>query len=113
MTGGLMKTTTSRLALAAIATVISTGAYAAALGGNCCADLEERVSELEATTARKGNRKVSLTISGHVNKAMVWHDSSAANAHRDGSLSIQDNGASMSRFRFIGSAKVNADLTAG
>ncbi len=33
-----------------------------ASAGNCCADLEERVAELEATTARKGNRKVSLTL---------------------------------------------------
>ncbi|HEX2842454.1 hypothetical protein [Hyphomicrobium sp.] len=33
---------------------------AANLGGNCCADLEERVQELERTTARKGNRKVTL-----------------------------------------------------
>ena len=33
-------------------------ASAADLGGNCCADLEERIAELEATTARKGNRKV-------------------------------------------------------
>ncbi len=41
-------------------------ANAADLGGNCCADLEERVAELEATTARKGNRKVSLTVSGWV-----------------------------------------------
>ena len=39
-------------------------ASAADLGGNCCADLEERIAELEATTARKGNRKVSLTVSG-------------------------------------------------
>ena len=50
-------------------------AQAADLGGNCCADLEERVAELEATTARKGNRKVSLTVYGQVNKAIVWHDS--------------------------------------
>jgi hypothetical protein len=28
-------------------------------GGDCCADLEERIAELEATTAKKGNRKVS------------------------------------------------------
>ena len=35
-----------------------TSASAADLGGNCCADLEERIAELEATTARKGNRKV-------------------------------------------------------
>ena len=41
-------------------------ARAADLGGDCCADLEERVAELEATTARKGNRRVSLTISGQV-----------------------------------------------
>ena len=38
--------------------LLSGGANAADLGGNCCADLEERVAELEATTARKGNRKV-------------------------------------------------------
>ena len=35
-------------------------ARAADLGGDCCADLEERIAELEATAARKGNRKVSL-----------------------------------------------------
>jgi hypothetical protein len=52
----------------------STGASAADLGGNCCADLEERVAELEATVARKGNRKVSLTISGFVAQQIVWWD---------------------------------------
>ena len=41
-------------------------AGAADLGGNCCADLEERIAELEATTGRKGNRTVSLTITGWV-----------------------------------------------
>lgn len=46
-------------------------ANAADLGGDCCADLEERVATLEATTARKGNRKVSLTISGWVNHSMM------------------------------------------
>ena len=45
----------------------SAPAFAADLGGDCCADLEERVAELEATTARKGNRKVSLSIYGQVN----------------------------------------------
>ncbi|MFV0367708.1 MAG: porin, partial [Hyphomicrobiaceae bacterium] len=50
-----------------LASGLSVGsAKAADLGGDCCADLEERVAELEATTARKGNRKVSLTISGWV-----------------------------------------------
>lgn len=50
-------------------------AKAADLGGDCCADLEERVAELEATTARKGNRRVSLIVSGQVNRAvMFWDD---------------------------------------
>ncbi|HML30397.1 MAG TPA: porin, partial [Hyphomicrobium sp.] len=50
-----------------IAGSLSTGSASAAdLGGNCCADLEERIAELESTTARKGNRKVSLTVSGWV-----------------------------------------------
>jgi hypothetical protein len=53
---------------------LATGANAADLGGNCCADLEERIAELEATTARKGNRKVSLTISGWVAEQVVWWD---------------------------------------
>ena len=62
MIGGLMKRG-SIFAVAAAASIFSTNAMAADLGGDCCADLEERVAELEATTARKGNRKVSLTIS--------------------------------------------------
>ena len=53
-------------------------ASAADLGGNCCADLEERIAELEATTARKGNRKVSLTISGWVGEQVMWWDDGAA-----------------------------------
>src|ERR1700694_3607581 len=76
MIGGLLKST-SRLALVAAAGLIMGGvampsAKAADLGGDCCADLEERVAELEATTARKGNRKVSLTVSGWVNEAVFW-----------------------------------------
>ncbi|HEU4380550.1 MAG TPA: hypothetical protein VFR73_18420, partial [Hyphomicrobiaceae bacterium] len=47
-------------------------AKAADLGGDCCADLEERVAELEATTARKGNRKMSLTVYGHVNRSIMY-----------------------------------------
>ena len=50
-------------------------AKAADLGGDCCADLEERVAELEATTVRKGNRKVSVTLSGYVSHhVMYWDD---------------------------------------
>ncbi len=39
----------------------SESATAADFGGDCCADLEERIAELEATGARKGNRKASAT----------------------------------------------------
>jgi hypothetical protein len=55
-----------------------TPTLAADLGGNCCADLEERVAELEATAARKGNRRVSLTISGQVSTAVMAWDAGAS-----------------------------------
>lgn len=48
--------------LAALGLFAGSPASAADLGGDCCADLEERIAELEATTVRKGNRKVKLEI---------------------------------------------------
>ncbi|HRY07757.1 MAG TPA: porin, partial [Hyphomicrobiaceae bacterium] len=62
-----------------VAWTIPTPASAADLGGDCCADLEERIADLEATTARKGNRKVSLTVSGQVNHAVVFWDDGREN----------------------------------
>ena len=62
------------MAAGVLAGGFATSASAADLGGNCCADLEERIAELEATTARKGNRKVSLTISGWVGQQVMWWD---------------------------------------
>ena len=41
---------------------------------DCCADLEERVAELEATTVRKGNKKVSVTLTGWVAEQVVYWD---------------------------------------
>ena len=72
MTGGLRETA-SLMAIAALLCVGATvfgakPAKAADLGGDCCADLEERVAELEATTVRKGNKKVSVQIYGKVNR---------------------------------------------
>jgi hypothetical protein len=62
------------LLLAAAGAGLAGPSAAADLGGNCCADLEERIAELESTTARKGNRKVSLTVSGWINEALGrWH----------------------------------------
>ena len=80
MNGGRM--TTSRFAIAAVATALmGTTAMAADLGGNCCADLEERIAELEATTVRKGNRKVSLPISGFVSHHVMWWDDGTQTRH--------------------------------
>ena len=80
MFGGLTKTS-SRIAIAAALGLVvggfafkATPARAADLGGDCCADLEERVAELEATTVRKGNKKVSVTLSGWVIKSFNWWD---------------------------------------
>lgn len=116
MIGGLFKS--SSLVAIAAAGLLSGGvsAKAADLGGNCCADLEERVAELEATTARKGNRKVSLTVSGHVNEAVMFWNVDDANgaAHNDESnVYIGTHNASRSRFRFKGSAAITADWSAG
>ena len=68
-----------------VAGSITTSANAADLGGNCCADLEERIAELEATTARKSNRKVSLTISGWVAEQVTfWDDGVESNTYVTG-----------------------------
>jgi hypothetical protein len=107
MTGGLKKTA-SAFAIAAAAGIMSTSAFAADLGGNCCADLEERVAELEATTVRKGNRSVSLTLSGHVNESLLFWDDGI-----NSGMQITTNLNSQTRFRFRGSAKINSDWSAG
>jgi predicted porin len=83
-------------------------ANAADLGGNCCADLEERIAELEATTARKGNRKVSLTITGWVNEEILfWDDGTSSDVY------IGTNSLEQSRFKFVGEAKIDGDWSAG
>jgi Gram-negative porin len=87
---------------------LSSIAGAADLGGNCCADLEERIAELEATTARKGNRKVSLEVYGQVNEGVLfWDDGGESNTY----LVTNDN--ARTRIGFRGKAKINADWEAG
>ena len=96
------------IAAAAYVSVISAPANAADLGGGCCADLEERVAELEATTATKGNRVVSLKVSGSVGRALlVWDDGGESNAY------VVDGTFANSAFKFSGSAKISSDVTAG
>jgi len=104
----------SRLLVAAGAALLM-GAYAHApakaadLGGDCCSDLEDRVAELEATTVRKGNKKVSVTIYDQVNRAVLWwNDHVESNTY----AGIGNNYES-SRFGLKGSAKITGDWSAG
>lgn len=101
-------TTVGAAALIAMSSLLTTTAYAADLGGNCCADLEERVAELEATTARKGNRKMSLEVSGHINAAVFTTDIDGLD-----DAQIIDNSNAQSRFRFRGTATINTEWSAG
>jgi hypothetical protein len=106
---GVKTSLVSRMALVAAAMALGTAQLEAAdLGGNCCADLEERVAELEATTARKGNRKVSLQVYGQVSEAILWwNDGSESNVY------VAENHETKNRLGFQGSAKINSDWSAG
>ena len=83
-------------------------AQAADLGGDCCTDLEERVAELEATTVRKGNRKMSLTLSGHVSKMVLYWDDGV-----NDDVYVADNDESETRFRMRGSANLSPGWSTG
>ncbi len=99
-----MKLKTFGAALLVLTGFALTPANAADFGGDCCADLEERIAELEATTARKGNRKVSLTIYGKVNEAIgYWDDGFEQNVYQF------TNDTSRTRFGFKGKAKITKD----
>lgn len=112
MIRGFMKTTSLTALVAAAGMLMGNSVYAPAnaadLGGDCCADLEARVAELEATTARKGNRVVSLQIYGQVNKAILFFDTDF-----DNDAYVVDNDASGSRIGFKGSASMRPGWTAG
>ena len=113
MIGGLFKST-SRLAMMAAAGILVGGvsmssAKAADLGGDCCADLEERVAELEATTARKGNRKMSLTVNGQVSRAIMYYN----DGRESKTFAGLDSRVESSRFFFTGSAKITPRVSAG
>ncbi|MBI1650461.1 porin [Hyphomicrobium sulfonivorans] len=98
----------SGAALAVVATSVIPAKGIAADFDACCSDLEARIAELEDTAARKGNKKVSVTVSGWVNEAIfAWDDGVEDNIY------IGTNTVEQSRFRFAGEAKINKHWSAG
>ncbi|MDX2290280.1 MAG: porin [Hyphomicrobiaceae bacterium] len=96
------------IALAVVVAFQPQRAAAADLGGDCCADLEARIAELEETSVRKGNRRVSLEISGQVSQGLlVWDDGSETNVYQ------VSNSSSSDRLRFDGRSRLSDDLISG
>jgi hypothetical protein len=108
MYGGLLKSASALAIVAAAGLCGVSPASAADLGGDCCADLEERVAELEATTVRKGTRKVSVTLSGQISQELLFWDDG-----RREDMYVTGANTSNSRWRFLGSAKISPEVTAG
>jgi len=87
---------------AEVPTLPTAGGYAS------MTDLDERVAELEETTAQKGNKPLSLNVSGSINRmAMYWNDGAEHN------LYVADNVSSRSRINFDGAAKISRGWSAG
>ena len=84
-------------------------ARAADLSGDCCADLEDRVAELEATTVRKGNQKVRVTLSGYyAQQLLYWDDGVEQNLYLSGMGPTQ-----ATNFRINGQAQIAPGWVAG
>ena len=100
----------SYISIIVFAVALSTGSvFAVDHGASCCGDLEERIAELEATTATKGNRKMSLTISGQVNRLIMWWDDGRSSNTYYGIESTPFS----SRFDFTGKARITPKVNAG
>ncbi len=96
------------IAAAAAILIAAVGPASAGGGEDCCADLEARVAELEALTTRKGNRALSLQISGTINQAeLAWYDGRASNVY------TVTNDNFRSRFGFAGKAMIDPNWEIG
>jgi hypothetical protein len=84
-------------------------ADAADLNGSCCADLESRIADLEATAARKGNRKVTLNVTGWVAEQITyWDDGHESNTYVGGIGSTLGT-----HVKFTGQATISPGWNAG
>ena len=96
------------LHILATSILVASTAGATADDTSCCLDLEQRIAELESMAARRGNRTVSLQITGLVNNAvMAWDDGAERNAY------VVTNDNQRSRFSFVGKAAIDAIWEAG
>ncbi len=72
------------------------------------ADVDEHIAELEETTARKGNERVSFAVSGWINRmALFWDDGGKKDVY------LVNNVASRSRINFQGAAQIARGWSAG
>ncbi|MCC7017486.1 MAG: porin [Rhodospirillales bacterium] len=83
-------------------TILKTSVAAAALMAVAAPAMAQNISR------ESGRDKVNLKIYGQVNRAVMWGD----DGNNDRTF-IVDNGVSTTRFGFIATAPVNADLTFG
>lgn len=88
--------------------LIADRANAADLGGNCCSDLEERIADLEATVARKGNTKVKLNVYGQLSEGLIYWDDGD-----DSDVAVQSNSAAESYVGFSGEGAIDGAWKAG
>ena len=119
MLGEVLKATSRFAVFAATGFFISgaglSGVSAADLGGDCCADLEERVYELESTAVRKNIRQLSMTISGRIHAAFMHWDTNGSNNNgyrSHDSVIVNDWGAG-SKLQIDGRANISSDWEAG
>lgn len=87
------------------------GGIAAIAGGPSyvsVADVEDRVAELEEGVAVKGNRAMTMSVSGWINRMiMAWDDGAERNTY------VVDNTASRSRINFEGGVQIARGWSAG
>ena len=77
-------------------------------GGASVSDVQQRILELEEMGVQKGNAKMTVEVSGWVNRMiMAWDDGHAQDAY------FVDNVASRSRLELDGYAKISRGWSAG
>lgn len=71
-------------------------------------ELDDRIAELEATTARKGNPRLNMQVRGVVNFGLLGYDDGV-----EENIHVVNFSSSRSRFEFRGNAKIARGWAAG